>query len=132
MDMKYVVEAKQIFFFVSIYLIVGYFVRNSYYRKLKELIANTQDDVVTAMPIEKRLLIQDSGIGIKPEDIQRVFEKGFTGSSGRSFAKSTGMGLYLAWQLAIKLSHRLSIQSEEGKYTKLIIHFPKIRNHFYI
>jgi signal transduction histidine kinase len=80
-------------------------------------------------PIEKRLLIQDSGIGIKPEDIQRVFEKGFTGTSGRSFTKSTGMGLYLAWQLAIKLSHRLSIQSEEGKYTRLIIHFPKIRNY---
>ncbi|QGQ98877.1 sensor histidine kinase [Paenibacillus psychroresistens] len=80
--------------------------------------------------LEKRLLLIDSGIGIKPEDIQRVFEKGFTGSSGRSFTKSTGMGLYLALQLSIKLDHRLSIQSEEGKYTKLIIHFPKIRNYF--
>jgi signal transduction histidine kinase len=47
---------------------------------------------------EKRLLIQDSGIGIKAEDIQRVFDKGFTGSNGRSHVKSTGMGLYLAKQ----------------------------------
>jgi signal transduction histidine kinase len=81
---------------------------------------------------EKRLLIEDSGIGIKSEDIHRVFEKGFTGSTGRSHAKSTGMGLYLARQLAIKLDHELSLQSEEGKYTKLIIHFPKIRNYFHL
>jgi signal transduction histidine kinase len=78
------------------------------------------------------LLIEDSGIGIKSEDIQRVFEKGFTGSTGRSHAKSTGMGLYLARQLAIKLGHKLSIQSEEGKYTKLMIHFPKIRNYYHL
>jgi signal transduction histidine kinase len=81
---------------------------------------------------EKRLLIQDSGIGIKSEDIHRVFDKGFTGSTGRSHAKSTGMGLYLARQLAMKLGHELSIQSEEGIYTKLIIHFPKIRNYYHL
>jgi signal transduction histidine kinase len=81
---------------------------------------------------EKRLLIQDSGIGIKLEDIQRVFEKGFTGSTGRSHAKSTGMGLYLAGQLANKLGHELSIQSVEGKCTKLIIHFPKNRNYYHM
>jgi len=38
---------------------------------------------------EKRLLIRDTGVGIKPEDIGRIFEKGFTGSNGRQFAKST-------------------------------------------
>src|SRR5690606_15001406 len=58
---------------------------------------------------EKRLLIQDTGIGIKPEDISRVFEKGFTGSIGRNHAKSTGIGLYLAKQMALKLGHDLSI-----------------------
>jgi signal transduction histidine kinase len=78
--------------------------------------------------LEKRLLLQDSGIGIKSEDIQRVFEKGFTGSTGRSHIKSTGMGLYLAQKLAVKLGHHLSIQSKEGYYTKLYIHFPKIRS----
>jgi signal transduction histidine kinase len=76
------------------------------------------------------LLIRDSGIGIRSEDIQRVFGKGFTGSTGRSHIKSTGMGLYLARQLAIKLGHELSIQSEENKYTELAIHFPKIRNYY--
>lgn len=81
---------------------------------------------------EKRLQIQDTGIGIKPEDISRVFEKGFTGFIGRSHAKSTGLGLYLAKEMALKLGHDLSIHSEDGKYTKVIIHFPKIRNYYHL
>ncbi|MFD2923955.1 sensor histidine kinase [Halobacillus naozhouensis] len=79
---------------------------------------------------EKRLLIQDNGIGIKPEDINRVFEKGFTGATGRNYAKSTGMGLYLAKQLANKLGHNITIGSEENEYTKVTIHFPKIQNYY--
>lgn len=78
---------------------------------------------------EKRISILDSGIGITSQDLSRVFEKGFTGSTGRNHAKSTGIGLYLAKQLALKLGHTLSIQSEEGTYTKVTIHFPKIRNY---
>ncbi|WP_404450608.1 sensor histidine kinase [Virgibacillus necropolis] len=79
---------------------------------------------------EKRLLIQDNGIGIAPEDINRVFEKGFTGATGRNHAKSTGMGLYLAKQLANKLGHKITIESEVNEYTKVTIHFPKIRNYY--
>ncbi|MGO4546559.1 sensor histidine kinase [Paenibacillus sp. 2TAB23] len=78
---------------------------------------------------EKRMLIVDTGIGISTEDIGRVFEKGFTGANGRAQTKSTGMGLYLAKQLALKLGHDLSVQSEEERFTRLIIHFPKIRNY---
>lgn len=76
-------------------------------------------------PREKRLLIQDNGIGILPEDLGRIFDKGFTGSTGRTDAKSTGLGLYLANQMAIKLGHRLTVRSEEGQYTELAIIFPK-------
>ncbi|WP_144510333.1 HAMP domain-containing sensor histidine kinase [Bacillus sp. FJAT-22090] len=79
---------------------------------------------------EKRIVILDDGIGIKSEDIHRLFEKGFTGTTGRSDAKSTGIGLYLAKQLALKLGHDISIDSEEGKYTKVTVHFPKIRSYF--
>ncbi|MFQ6340891.1 sensor histidine kinase [Bacillus sp. AF62] len=78
---------------------------------------------------EKRLLIQDTGIGIKQEDIHRVFERGFTGSTGRIHIRSTGMGLYLAKQMALKLGHDISIQSQKGRYTRVTIHFPKIRNY---
>lgn len=74
---------------------------------------------------EKRLVIMDNGVGIEAEDIQRVFEKGFTGSIGRSYSKSTGMGLYLAKKMALKLGHDISIESKKGSYTKVIVHFPK-------
>jgi signal transduction histidine kinase len=79
---------------------------------------------------EKRLLVRDSGIGIVPEDLPRVFDKGFTGANGRAHAKSTGMGLYLAKRLALKLGHDLSVQSAEGSFTELTVHFPKLRNYY--
>lgn len=78
---------------------------------------------------EKKLIIEDNGIGIRSEDIDRVFKKGFTGLSGRQYTKSTGMGLYLAKKLARKLGHDITIESEAGKYTKAVIHFPKLENY---
>ena len=53
--------------------------------------------------LEKRLIIKDNGIGIASQDINRVFDKGFTGSIGRKYYKSTGMGLYLSNKMAKKL-----------------------------
>ncbi|MCY6960388.1 sensor histidine kinase [Clostridium brassicae] len=79
---------------------------------------------------EKKLIIEDTGIGIKPEDIDRVFQKGFTGHTGRQDYKSTGMGLYLAKMLSLKLGHDISIQSRYGEYTRVTIHFPKLTNYF--
>jgi signal transduction histidine kinase len=81
---------------------------------------------------ERRLLVRDSGIGVKPEDLHRVFDKGFTGATGRSHGKSTGMGLYLARQLAVKLGHELSMTSEEGRFTCVTIHFPKRRSYMQV
>ena len=81
---------------------------------------------------EKRVLISDNGIGIKMEDINRVFDRGFTGTAGRSSAKSTGMGLYLAKQLATKLGHELTIYSTENEFTTVVVHFPKIRNYYHL
>lgn len=78
----------------------------------------------------KKLIIEDNGIGIKSEDIRRVFEKGFTGYTGRENYKSTGMGLYLARQLARKLGHDLSIESTYGEFTRTIIHFPKLKDYY--
>lgn len=79
--------------------------------------------------MEKRMIIEDNGIGIKSEDLSRVFSRGFTGHTGRQYSKSTGMGLYLSKRLAGKLGHDISIESEEGKYTRVIIHFPKLNNY---
>lgn len=79
---------------------------------------------------EKRLVIEDNGIGIKPEDIGRVFDKGFTGYTGREHSKATGMGLYMAKKLAVKLGHQLSIESKYGEYTRVKIHFFKVIDYY--
>lgn len=61
---------------------------------------------------DKILSISDTGIGIAPEDLPRIFEKGFTGYNGRTDKKSTGLGLYLCKKTAYKLSHKISVESE--------------------
>ncbi|MCD7769290.1 MAG: sensor histidine kinase [Oscillospiraceae bacterium] len=59
--------------------------------------------------------IADTGIGIAPEDVPRIFEKGFTGYNGRLDKKSTGLGLYLSRQAAERLGHRLTAASVPGR-----------------
>lgn len=71
------------------------------------------------------LIIEDNGVGIVERDINRVFEKGFTGENGRRFGKSTGMGLYLCSRLCDKLGVGLKIESQLNKGTKVSINFPK-------
>ncbi|MDY5911031.1 MAG: sensor histidine kinase [Inconstantimicrobium porci] len=71
------------------------------------------------------LTIEDNGIGIPEKDVKRVFDKGFTGKNGRKYGKSTGIGLYLCRKLCLRLGIGISLQSEEGKYTKVIITFPQ-------
>lgn len=69
------------------------------------------------------LVIEDNGCGIKPSELSRVFEKGFTGSN-RNKSNSTGMGLYLAKKLCVRLGLELEIFSQEKEYTRLVITFP--------
>ena len=68
------------------------------------------------------LSVEDNGIGIAAEDLPRVFEKSFTGKNGRTTA-ATGMGLYLCRKLCGELGHRITAESEEGKYTRIVIEF---------
>ncbi|MBY0097825.1 sensor histidine kinase [Mesobacillus maritimus] len=70
------------------------------------------------------LTIEDNGIGIIEKDINRVFEKGFTGENGRKFGKSTGIGLYLCRKLAKQLGLGLTLTSITGEGTKVSIIFP--------
>ena len=66
---------------------------------------------------DKVLRIADTGIGIAPEDLPRIFEKGFTGYNGRADKKSTGLGLYLCRLTAEKLSHKIKAESVVGEGT---------------
>lgn len=71
-----------------------------------------------------RLIFEDNGIGIRQEELSRIFDKGFTGSNGRDNGRSTGMGLYLCQKLCGRLGIRLSAESKYGAGTKLYLEFP--------
>lgn len=76
------------------------------------------------------LSVEDNGIGIDIEDLDRVFEKGFTGTNGRNTVyKSTGMGLYFSKKIITKLQHEISVQSVKGEYTRFTIRFYKIADY---
>lgn len=72
-----------------------------------------------------KLYIEDDGIGIEKSEINRIFDKGFTGTNGRQNNKSTGIGLYLCKKLCTKLGIEIYAESEINKYTKIILLFPK-------
>ena len=67
------------------------------------------------------LLIQDDGVGIAPEDLPRIFERGFTGYNGRMDKRATGIGLYLCREICGKLGHTIQVASELGKGTCVTI-----------
>lgn len=94
---------------------------------LSNAIKYTPQGVVTIETAEEKdrffITIKDTGIGIKAEDLPRVFEKGYTGYNGHADKKATGIGLYLCRQMADKLGHTIRIESELGKGTKVWIGF---------
>lgn len=71
-----------------------------------------------------RLIVRDNGIGIREEELGRIFEKGFTGSNGRKRERSTGMGLYLCDRLCRKLGIVINVDSREGEGTEVSLEFP--------
>ena len=79
------------------------------------------------------LYVKDNGIGIAPEDKERIFQKGFTGSNGRKTVyKSTGMGLYFSKKICEKLGHQIDVESEKDQYTMFQIHFNRISDYLNI
>ena len=80
---------------------------------------------ITIETYENKLVIEDNGIGIKEEDLPRIFEKGFTGFNGRYEKKSSGLGLYFCKKTLDKLGHHIEISSKVGEGTRIEITFPK-------
>lgn len=67
------------------------------------------------------LCIADTGMGIAPEDLPRIFENGYTGWGGRADKRASGIGLYLCKQICDRLGHRLSAASALGRGTVMRI-----------
>ena len=96
---------------------------------LEQLLSNaikyTDQGYVHIYGNDNTLYIEDTGIGIDASDLPRVFDKGFTGYNGRSDKKASGLGLYLCKNIIDKLSHRLELESQVDKGTKVILHLER-------
>lgn len=67
------------------------------------------------------LCIADTGMGIAPEDLPRVFQMGYTGQNGRLDRRSSGVGLYLCRRICGNLRHGIRMESVPGKGTTVYL-----------
>ncbi|QPK94064.1 HAMP domain-containing histidine kinase [Actinomyces sp. zg-332] len=75
------------------------------------------------------LVIEDTGIGIKSEDLPKVFDKGYSAFNGRLSQKSTGVGLFIVKKVAYKLGIDIAVQSEYGQGTTIFLYIPSNENY---
>ena len=76
-----------------------------------------QDGTIRVYRDGDDLCVSDSGMGIAPEDVPRVFDMGYTGQNGRLDRRSSGIGLYLCRRICGNLRHGIRIESTVGKGT---------------
>ena len=89
---------------------------------LNNALKYTPSGTVTIYKKEPQTLcIKDTGIGIAPEDLPRIFEKGYTGSNGRADKKASGIGLYLCRRICTNLGHKITVHSVPGEGTEVCI-----------
>lgn len=93
---------------------------------LEQLLSNAvkytdKGSVTISVDENKCLYVTDTGIGIAPEDLPRIFEKGFTGYNGRGDKKSTGLGLYLCKKAADRISANLTVTSAVGQGSRFCL-----------
>lgn len=62
--------------------------------------------------LDKGITVADTGLGILPEDIPRLFDEGFTGYNGREHQKATGFGLYLTKRVLNQLELDIEVDSQ--------------------
>jgi anti-sigma regulatory factor (Ser/Thr protein kinase) len=80
-----------------------------------------QDGTVQIYREGDDLCIRDSGMGIAPEDLPRVFDMGYTGQNGRLDRRSSGIGLYLCRRICRNLRHEIRIESVPGVGTTVYL-----------
>ena len=78
-------------------------------------------EISITLEAPKTLCIRDTGIGIAPEDLPRIFENGFTGYNGRNDKKASGIGLYLCRRICSRLNHEIIITSKVDVGTEVRI-----------
>lgn len=76
------------------------------------------------------ILIKDSGVGIEPAELKRVFKRFYrVPNVSTQKAKGTGLGLYIARSIIEKHGGKIFVESKgEGKGTTFIVRLPKIED----
>lgn len=96
---------------------------------LEQIIFNalkyTEHGQLTISYQHRQLTIADTGIGIRKEDVPRIFEKGYTGYNGREYQRASGLGLYLSKTAAKRIGLGMVLTSTLGKGTTITLTFPK-------
>lgn len=92
---------------------------------LSQLISNalkyTHEGGITVRADARYVTVSDTGIGISPSDLPRIFEKGFTGETGRADKTASGIGLYLCKKICDRLGIKLSFSSVPGEGTTVTL-----------
>ncbi|ACV29119.1 Sensor histidine kinase graS [Anaerococcus prevotii] len=70
------------------------------------------------------LSIMDTGIGIRDEDLVKIFDRGYSGFNGRVNHKSSGLGLFLVREISKILKLRVEVKSKLGQGSEFFIIFP--------
>ena len=89
-----------------------------------------EGSITITMEHPKTLVIRDTGIGIAPEDLPRIFEKGYTGLNGRTDRKATGLGLYLCRRVCENLGIGLRAESTPGTGTTVFLDLSQRQRRF--
>ena len=92
---------------------------------LEQLVSNalkyTPAGAVSITVTPEELCVADTGVGIAPEDLPRIFEKGYTGVNGRLNDKSSGLGLYLCGEAAALLNIPVRAESTPGQGSRFTL-----------
>ena len=93
---------------------------------LEQLLSNalkyTTKGGITIEVSEKQVLsIRDTGFGITPEDLPRIFEKGYTGFRGREDKHASGIGLFLCKKICDNLGVKIWAESKLGEGTTMYL-----------
>jgi signal transduction histidine kinase len=70
-------------------------------------------------------VVEDTGIGITPEDLPRVFQRFFRGDTARGRTEGAGLGLSIASWIAREHGAEISMTSQPGTGTRVAIRFPR-------
>ncbi len=86
--------------------------------------------ITVSVDSNKQLTVSDTGMGIAPQDLPRIFENGFTGFNGRIDKKASGIGLYLCKRICTALGHGIRADSEVGKGTVITVDLKQTKPKF--